>query len=168
MVAVHGCGPIGLLLVQTARNAGATQIIAMEPIALRRSKALEFGATHAIPLDGDQVKAILRFNNDPGVDTAFEAAGENGAVWDAVGSAKPGGRVVLIGTPDEGVTTFRASAARHKGLTVLVARRMKHTNPRCISLVRSGKIGPRSLAAHQFPFDRAPRLSALWIAGQTV
>jgi S-(hydroxymethyl)glutathione dehydrogenase/alcohol dehydrogenase len=47
-VAVVGCGPIGLSAVQGARIAGATTIIAIDPIRARREVALEVGATHAL------------------------------------------------------------------------------------------------------------------------
>jgi S-(hydroxymethyl)glutathione dehydrogenase/alcohol dehydrogenase len=54
-VAVVGCGPIGLSAVQGARIAGASTIIAIDPIAARRSVALEVGATHALDpnVEGD-------------------------------------------------------------------------------------------------------------------
>jgi S-(hydroxymethyl)glutathione dehydrogenase/alcohol dehydrogenase len=47
-VAVVGCGPIGLSAVQGARIAGATTIIAIDPIRARREVALGVGATHAL------------------------------------------------------------------------------------------------------------------------
>lgn len=47
-VAVVGCGPIGLSAVQGARIAGATTIIAIDPIARRREAALKVGATHVL------------------------------------------------------------------------------------------------------------------------
>jgi S-(hydroxymethyl)glutathione dehydrogenase/alcohol dehydrogenase len=47
-VAVVGCGPIGLSAVQGARIAGATTIIAIDPIRTRREVALQVGATHAL------------------------------------------------------------------------------------------------------------------------
>ncbi len=47
-VAVVGCGPIGLSAVQGARIAGASTIIAIDPIRVRREAALAVGATHAL------------------------------------------------------------------------------------------------------------------------
>jgi S-(hydroxymethyl)glutathione dehydrogenase/alcohol dehydrogenase len=47
-VAVVGCGPIGLSAVQVARIAGASTIIAIDPIRARREAALKVGATHAL------------------------------------------------------------------------------------------------------------------------
>src|SRR5499426_122546 len=47
-VAVVGCGPLGLSAVQGARIAGASMIIAIDPIRARREAALKVGATIAL------------------------------------------------------------------------------------------------------------------------
>jgi len=47
-VAVMGCGPLGLSAVQGARIAGASTIIAIDPIRARREVALKVGATIAL------------------------------------------------------------------------------------------------------------------------
>src|SRR6185436_2191143 len=47
-VAVVGCGPLGLSAVQGARIAGASTIIAIDPIRARRDVALKVGATIAL------------------------------------------------------------------------------------------------------------------------
>ena len=61
-VAVVGCGPIGLSAVQGARIAGASTIIAIDPIAARRDVALEVGATHALDpnVEGDRLVDKVR------------------------------------------------------------------------------------------------------------
>jgi S-(hydroxymethyl)glutathione dehydrogenase/alcohol dehydrogenase len=48
IVAVVGCGPLGLSAIQGARIAGASTIIAIDPIRVRRELALRIGATHAL------------------------------------------------------------------------------------------------------------------------
>jgi S-(hydroxymethyl)glutathione dehydrogenase/alcohol dehydrogenase len=69
-VAVVGCGPIGLSAVQGARIAGATTIIAIDPIAARREVALRVGATHALDPnaegDGlvDKVRSLTTWPTD--------------------------------------------------------------------------------------------------------
>ncbi len=47
-VVVLGAGPVGLGAIQSARIAGATQIISVEPIKTRREMALKVGATLAL------------------------------------------------------------------------------------------------------------------------
>ena len=61
-VAVVGCGPIGLSAVQGARIAGATTIIAIDPIAQRREAALKVGATHVLDpnVEGDGLVDTVR------------------------------------------------------------------------------------------------------------
>ena len=62
----------------------------------------------------------------------------------------PGARVVLAGIPDEDSTTFTASLARRKGLTLVLVRRMKEVYPRAAALVERGLIDVRSLVSRTF------------------
>lgn len=158
-VGVFGCGPIGLLILQVARAAGATHLIATDKLAHRLEAARSFGATAVFPAaDGEESADVWAATNGRGVEAAFEAAGENAAVETAIAAAKPGGCVVLVGIPADDRTAFTASTARNKELTIKVLRRMKHTYPRAIRLVECGLVDVRSLVTHRFPlaeFDRA-------------
>ena len=84
---------------------------------------------------------------------AFEAAGDPGAVEAAIAAVKPGGQAVLIGIPREDRIAFTASIARRKDLTIKVIHRMKHTYPRAMQLVSSGRVDVNSLATHRFPLS---------------
>jgi L-iditol 2-dehydrogenase len=142
-VGVFGCGPIGLLVIQVARLAGAMEVFITEPLSPRLDIARGLDAKEWTP--GQEV------------DVAFECAGENGAVEDAIAAAKPGGRVVLIGIPADDRTSFSATVARRKGLTIKLVRRMKFTYPRAIQLVESGKVDVCSLVSHHFPLEQAQK-----------
>ena len=151
-VAVFGCGPIGLLIVQLARLSGASNIVATDVLPHRVEAAKNFGADHAILAEaGRELDAIRAATSGRGVDVAFEAAGEQGAVDDAFAAVLPGGKVILVGIPSDGRTSFRASTARRKGLTIKLVRRMKHTYPRAIELASKGLVDVRSLVTHHFP-----------------
>jgi L-iditol 2-dehydrogenase len=63
--------------------------------------------------------------------------------------------VILAGIPGDDRTSFSASAARRKGLTIKLVRRMKHTYPRAIELVSKGLVDVRSLVTHRFPLTQA-------------
>jgi L-iditol 2-dehydrogenase len=78
------------------------------------------------------------------------------ALDDALAAARPGGRVVLVGIPDDDRTSFTASIARRKGLTLALSRRMKHTYPRAIRLVQTGQVDVESLVTHRFPLEQTP------------
>lgn len=160
-VGIYGCGPIGLLMVQLALRSGAVQIIATDRLPHRVQAARECGATLALQSDGGGENAdILEATDGRGVDVAFEVAGENDAVETAIATAKPGARVVLVGIPSEDRTSFTASTARRKGLTILMVRRMKHTYPRAIALVQQGIIDLKPLMRQRFSLDNAGRAFA--------
>ena len=67
-VAVVGCGPLGLSAVQGARIAGATKIVAIDPIKMRRELALKVGATHVLDPNAEGarlVQAVRALTNGP-------------------------------------------------------------------------------------------------------
>jgi len=153
-VGVFGCGPIGLLIVQLARAAGAATIIATDKLEHRLDAARSYGATTVIrAADGAEGDAVWAAAGRRGVDVAFEAAGENPAVEMAIAAAMPGASVILGGIPGTDRTTFTASTARRKGLTLKLVRRMRHTYPRAIRLVERGLIDVRSLATGRFSLE---------------
>jgi L-iditol 2-dehydrogenase len=156
MVAVIGCGPIGLCLVQLARAAGARQVVAVEPLRHRREAAAAMGADVVLDAGAaDLTAALSQATSGRGVDVAFEAAGNDAAVGLAVAAARPGGRVVLTGIPAQDTITFPASVARRKGLTIKLSRRMKDTYPRATRLVTGGLVDVSSIVSHTFPLARA-------------
>lgn len=152
-VAVIGCGPIGLLIIQLARLAGASRIFATDPLQHRLDAARAMGATDVLETAGGSEAVEILSRIDKGVDVAFEAAGHNDAVEVAIEVTRPGGCAVLIGIPSEDRTAFRSSVARRNGLTVRLVRRMKHTYPRAIQLVENGMIDVRSMVTHRFPLE---------------
>jgi len=156
-VGVFGCGPIGLLTLQVARAAGATQLFATDlPGVPRRLDAARSLGAQVFAADSHHAEAqeILALTGKQGVDVAFEAAGDTEAVEAAIAAVKPGGKVILVGIPSDDRTAFTASIARRKGLTIKLVRRMKLTYPRAIRLVESGQVNVRPLVTARFPLDK--------------
>jgi L-iditol 2-dehydrogenase len=124
-VGVVGCGPIGLLLVAQTRAAGAAAVVAIDPHRHRRAAATELGATATIEATGQAGERVLAVaaTAGRGFDVVFDAAGDEAAVETAIEIARPGGQVTLVGIPPDDRTTFRASVARRKGLTIRLTRR---------------------------------------------
>jgi L-iditol 2-dehydrogenase len=151
-VAVIGCGPIGLLIVQVARAAGAGRVLAADPLAHRRHAAAARGADEVLdPADDGYTAGLGDFTAGLGVDVAFEVAGTDPAIAAAMEAVRPGGRVVLAGIPSTAASTFPASTARRKGLTIALVRRMKEVYPRATALVVAGLVDVRGLVTHRFP-----------------
>lgn len=161
-VGVFGCGPIGLLIIQLARLSGAVNIVATDKLPHRVEAAKAMGAQHVFLTDGKpEVSPILAATGKRGVDVAFEVAGEQGAVEDAVAAAIPGGKVILVGIPADDRILLPAGVVRRKGLTLKLVRRMKHTYPRAIALVSRRLVDVRALVTSRFPLEQAAEAFAV-------
>jgi L-iditol 2-dehydrogenase len=101
---VFGCGPLGLLLVQLLRMIGASPIVATDLLAHRVAAAEELGATHAVLAGG---RAL-----DQGLEVAFEVAGDDGAVDEAVAFS---GRADASSSSASPTTTAPPFARRLRG-----------------------------------------------------
>ncbi|MEE6272357.1 zinc-dependent alcohol dehydrogenase [Georgenia wangjunii] len=155
-VVVVGCGPIGLCAIQLARAAGADRVVAVEPRAHRREAAARLGADVVLDADDPAVLAALAdATGGRGGDVVLEIAGNDAAVALAVHAAGRGATVVLAGIPEGDSTTFPASAARRKGLTLKLSRRMKEMYPRAIGLVASGRVDVTSVVSDTYPLAEA-------------
>ena len=156
-VMVVGCGPIGLLLIQVLRRAGAGRVVAVEPLAHRRTAAARYGADVCLdPVDVAVPRDVREVAGD-GAAVVFEMAGTEAAVGLAMAAARPGGRVVLGGIPASDRIEFRASTARRKGLTIALVRRMNDVYPRAISLVAAGRVDVSTLVTHRLDLGSAPK-----------
>lgn len=154
-VAVVGLGPIGLLMTQVLRSAGAGRVIGLDPLAHRREAARRLGADLAAgPAAASSADGLAELAG-LGVDVAFELAGTDQAVQLAMDLARPGGRVALGGIPGQDQTTFRASVARRKGLTIAMVRRMNEVYPRAIGLAASGRVDLGAVVSGSFPLAKA-------------
>jgi L-iditol 2-dehydrogenase len=156
-VAVVGCGPIGLLLTMVLRAAGVGSVAVFDPLPHRLEAAARLGAD-AVP---DPARVTRRDLADEGVDVAFEMAGTSEAVQLAMAMVRPGGRVVLGGIPSDDRTTFQASVARRKGLTIAMVRRMNEVYPRAINLAAEQRVDLTRLVTHRFPLEKAPEAFAV-------
>lgn len=134
-VAVIGCGPVGLLILRLAVLSGASAVYAMDPLPWRAKLAEDWGATKAWAVkSGEALPLLEQETRGRGVDVVLEAAWADQSVGHAMEMARYGGRVVLVGIPPDDRARFTHSMARRKGLTIMMARRMKHTYPRAIQL----------------------------------
>jgi L-iditol 2-dehydrogenase len=155
-VAVLGAGPIGLLILQVLKVAGAGAADVVEPLEHRRKAALELGARAVFASVADFVGG----EGKGGRPLVVEATNSALAFRDAVAAARIGGRVVLTGIPDGDVYTLPAADARRRGLTIKFVRRMGDDYPRGIELVVSGRVNVKAMVTHQAPLARAPKLFA--------
>jgi (R,R)-butanediol dehydrogenase / meso-butanediol dehydrogenase / diacetyl reductase len=140
VVAVVGAGMIGLGVLSVARAAGASAVLVVERLAQRRERALAMGATAVIdPGDGDPVAALGDLTDGYGADLAFDCVGTQDSVNLALGLARKGGRVVIVGV-------FKSPPTVDLNKVVLQEREIVgclayvDDFPRAIALVADGRV----------------------------
>ncbi|HKE72365.1 MAG TPA: Zn-dependent alcohol dehydrogenase [Acidimicrobiales bacterium] len=158
-VAVVGCGGVGQSVIQGARIAGASTIVAIDPAATRRDASLKIGATHALdPADGDPVAAVRDLTAGRGADFTFEVVGRPELIVQAFDMARPQGTVTVVGMPtkDDVITlpALRAvfSGKRLAGSKVGGAQILRDI-PRFVRLAESGQLDLGSLVSRHIPLD---------------
>ena len=151
-VALLGCGPIGLLILQVLKVAGAGDVLAVDPQPHRREMAARLGAAWT----GPDIPALREVTEREGAPLVVEATNAPEGFRDAVLAARIGGRIVMVGIPDGDSYTLPAAETRRRGLKIKFARRMGEVYPRAIELVAQRKVDVASMVTHELGLDEAP------------
>ena len=163
-VAVIGAGPIGLTTLQAAKAHGATQIIVSDVIPFRLAVAERLGATEVInAAQADVPEAVKELTDGRGVDAAFECVGLSQTISDAIESARPAGRVQLVGMGPESVDDFPIWSIMENELTVIGLFRYANAYPPSIAAAQAGLVDVKSLITHRFSLDELPEAIA-WVS----
>ena len=101
VVIVMGTGGIGMNAVQGAKHGGASVIIAVDPVEMKRQASFEFGATHAVDTMEEATRIAQSFTNGQGADSAIVCVGVTTGehIAQAVDSIRKAGTVVMTGLP---------------------------------------------------------------------
>jgi S-(hydroxymethyl)glutathione dehydrogenase / alcohol dehydrogenase len=100
VVAVVGCGGVGLHVVQGARLAGAGTIVAVDTNPTKLALAEALGATDCVDASRtDPVSAVMSLSGERGADVAFEVIGLAPTIEQVVAMTRRGGQAVLVGIP---------------------------------------------------------------------
>jgi threonine dehydrogenase-like Zn-dependent dehydrogenase len=153
-VAVVGDGAVGLLAVLSAKQTGATRIIAMSRHAPRQKLARKFGATDIVTERGDDgVARIMELTGGVGADSVLECVGTKESMMQSIRSCRKGGHVSYVGVPHglslDGEELFYAHVHLHGG-PAPVRRYLPHL----IDLVWARKIHPGMVFDLTLPLDQ--------------
>jgi S-(hydroxymethyl)glutathione dehydrogenase/alcohol dehydrogenase len=156
VVAVIGCGGVGLSVIQGARIAGAGRIIAIDSSAPKLELAERMGATHTVNASAaDPVDAVLALTSG-GVEYSFEAVGRKETAEQAFEMLEQGGVATLIGVLlgvrleiDGGAL---ARARRLQG-SVMGSNRFRIDMPRYVNLYLQGRLEIDALISARIPLD---------------
>jgi L-iditol 2-dehydrogenase len=154
-VVVLGAGPIGLLGVAMAKQAGAETVFACDRADARVRLAREMGADVALNLKTDDfLDAVMQRTGGRGVDIVYDAAGAPETINLGLKCARSAGRFVLIGLPEQLNFEVDLHTALAKELNIQTMRRSNHRGRPAAALLEAGRI-PTSLVTHRLPIEAA-------------
>ncbi len=123
-VAVFGMGAIGLMVLQVLRLAGAQPIIAVEPLASRRTIAEMVGADLILdPSSCDAGAEIRAATGGRGADVCIEYSGARSALQAALRGVAYGGTVVMGAYPAPYGPGLDLGAEAHHNIPTIVFSR---------------------------------------------
>ena len=163
---VIGAGMIGLLTLQAAKAAGASQVLIADIDRSRLERAEKLGADATLLLSGTElVEEILRRTGGRGVDLVLEAVGRDETIAASIASVRKGGTVTLIGNISPQVKI---------PLQVVVSRQIRLQGscassgeyPEAMELLANGKIKVKPLITAVAPLSDGPRWFARLHAGE--
>jgi threonine dehydrogenase-like Zn-dependent dehydrogenase len=186
LVAVWGCGPVGLFSILSALTMGAARVIAIDDVPERLALAASLGAE---PLDRSQVnvlKALKDMTGGHGPDKCIDAVGIEAhgpnpllevidrvqtalkleterpvALREAIMACKAGGVVSVPGVYGGLSNMVPMGAMMNKGLTLRTGQtHVRRWAPDLIRRIDEGEIDPTFLITHTAPLEEGPELYA--------
>ena len=163
---VFGQGVVGLLVTQLLKIAGASRVLAVDPLKKRRELALVVGADGAFEPD-DLSERILDMTAGRGADVAVEASGSGAALQAAIDAVAVEGTVVVVSWYGTKPVALSLGRRFHRGRVRLrssqVGRMSPDLSPRWdrdrrmeTVLDLLPRLRLKELVSHRFPFEEAP------------
>lgn len=179
-VAVWGCGPVGLLTIQSALLMGAEQVIGIDHHPRRLELARQLGAK-TIDFEKTQVaEALLEMSGGIGPDAVIDAVGmeshgfapdtlldnvkqkigigaDSGhALRQAIYACRKGGRISIPGVYGGFLDKFPLGALMEKGLQVKSGQtHVQHYTEELLRRIQAGEIDTTFLISHRLPLEQA-------------
>lgn len=157
-VSVIGCGGVGLSVIQGARIAGASRIIAVDTVPWKLELAAKMGATDVVNgAETDAIEAVRELTSG-GVDYAFEAIGAKQTVEQACSMARRGGAAVIVGVVPVGTKIefdgldLVLSQKRILG-SIMGSNRFRIDMPRYVEFYMSGRLQLDEMISERFKLD---------------
>jgi D-arabinose 1-dehydrogenase-like Zn-dependent alcohol dehydrogenase len=125
---VQGCGGLGLYSVALAKERGV-RVIAVDAVAARLARAVEFGADETIDIGAfespaERIAAVRELTAGDGADAAIDVTGAPAAFGEGIEMLRVGGRLAEVGLVLTGAeATFDLGGMARRGITVVSAVR---------------------------------------------
>ena len=183
VVAVWGCGPVGLFAALSARLLGAARVIAIDRFAERLQMAREHAGAETIHyVEADLQEALMEMTGGRGPDACIDSVGMEAhgtgvvglydkakhltrmetdrpiALRQAIQACNKGGTISIPGVYGGVIDKFNIGAAFAKGLTFRMGQtHVQAYMPDLLGRIEKGEIDPTFLITHRLALEEAPR-----------
>ena len=169
VVVILGGGTIGLLMLQLAKNAGASAVIVVEPLPDKRTLASHLGAAVTIDPGSEKVRDAILDRAPEGADVVIECVGKPATMQQAVQLARRGGTVEFFGVSPLGATVpVEPNLIYFKELAIVGSYINPHTFDRSVALLRTGAVKIDQFVIHSFPLAGVQEALAYQKNGKTL
>jgi threonine 3-dehydrogenase len=167
-VLITGAGPIGLMAAAVVRHAGARHVVITDVNAYRLELARTLGVTVALDVRGSSVvETQTELGMREGFDVGLEMSGNPAALHDMLENMAHGGRIAMLGLPDEPFA-IDWNTVIFDQLTIrgVYGRQMYETWYMMAVMLQSG-LDITPVITHRFPADRFEEAFAAIRTGET-
>ena len=151
---VLGCGPIGILLIQSLKALGAAQVFATDISDARLELAKQLGADFAVnTMKEDYAQALLAAYGPDKADVIYECAGSDITMDQAIQNARKGSVIILVAVFGKraNVDLAKLNDSELDLNTSMMYRHEDYVD--AIRLVKEGKILLKPLQSAVFAFE---------------
>jgi L-iditol 2-dehydrogenase len=153
-VVVIGCGAMGSLAMQHARNKGA-EVLVTDPQDFKLQVARNLGADHVVNAAREDLRRrVTELTDGIGADCVVEAVGHPDTLAQTVGLVRRGGTIMLIGWSGNETDPFGLTAVTLNELTVLGTLGFCWDFPAALGLMSRGRIQVAPIISHRLPLER--------------
>lgn len=174
VVAVLGCGGVGQFVVQGARIAGASRIVAIDPVVGKREAAVTNGATDAIdPMTADAIEQVRDITGGRGADYAFEVATSGSTLRQAYDMCRNAGTVVAVGMPTAGTTvefdSYQLFSTEKRLLGCYYGSgQVRRDFPRLVALAEAGRLDLAGAVSRRITLDEVNQAFGVMAEGDVI
>ena len=140
-VVIIGAGTIGLVMLQLAQMRGASRIIVIDPLAVKRKMAGQLNADFVFnSSDLNLIDKVTEITSG-GADTVIECVGNQAAVESALNLVRKGGEIIIFGLASKtAAVSIYLQSFFHKELTIKGSILNPYTFQAAVDLIINNKI----------------------------
>lgn len=157
--AIVATGGVGSSLIQVAKHAGASKVIAIDIADAKLAAAKDLGADETVnSAQEDAREAVLRLTDGKGVDVAFEALGHPATFSQAVTLLREGGRMVAVGiAAGKAAAEVEITPLVRRGQTIVgsFGARTREDLPQVVDMAAQGGYRVAEAVTRRYSLDQA-------------